>query len=69
MRTLLRAVLILIVVVGLGFLVLGWWAGSSWSGRPHAPSSQPQAGSHHGRSDDRCGAGADASVRQEMRPR
>ena len=39
MRTLLRAVLILIVVVGLGFLVLGWWAGSSWSGRPHAPSS------------------------------
>jgi hyperosmotically inducible protein len=39
MRTLLRAVLILIVVVGLGFLVLGWWAGSSWIGRPHAPSS------------------------------
>jgi osmotically-inducible protein OsmY len=39
MRTLLRAVLILIVVVGLGFLVLGWWAGSSGSGRPHAPSS------------------------------
>jgi osmotically-inducible protein OsmY len=39
MRTLLRAVLILIVVVGLGFLVLGWWAGSSWSGRPHSPSS------------------------------
>src|SRR5689334_13572984 len=39
MRTLLRAVLILIVVVGLGFLVLGWWAGSSWNGRAHSPSS------------------------------
>jgi hypothetical protein len=39
MRTLLRAVLILIVVVGLGFLVLGWWAGSSWNGRSHSPSS------------------------------
>jgi hyperosmotically inducible protein len=39
MRTLLRAVLILIVVVGLGFLVLGWWAGSSWSTRPHSPSA------------------------------
>jgi len=39
MRTLLRAVLILIVVVGLGFLVLGWSAGSSWNGRAHSPSS------------------------------
>jgi hyperosmotically inducible protein len=34
MRTLLRAVLILIVVVGLGFLVLGYWAGSSWNAHP-----------------------------------
>jgi len=39
MRTLLRAVLILIVVVGLGFLVLGWWAGSSWRTQPQSPSS------------------------------
>src|SRR5690349_23852267 len=39
MRTLLRAVLILLVVVGLGFLALGWWAGSSWRGQPQAPSA------------------------------
>jgi hyperosmotically inducible protein len=39
MRTLLRAVLILIVVVGLGFLVLGWWAGSSWRTQSQSPSS------------------------------
>ncbi|HEY7169613.1 MAG TPA: BON domain-containing protein [Vicinamibacterales bacterium] len=39
MRTLLRAVLILIVVVGLGFLVLGWWAGSSWRTHSSSPSS------------------------------
>jgi BON domain len=32
MRTLIRLVLILILVVGVGFLVLGYWAGSSWSG-------------------------------------
>jgi hyperosmotically inducible protein len=38
MRTLLRAVLILIVVVGLGFLVLGYWAGSSWNGHPRTSS-------------------------------
>ena len=43
MRTLLRAVLILIVVVGLGFLVLGWWAGSSWS-RPQSPSTVGTSG-------------------------
>jgi hypothetical protein len=34
MRFLIRAVLVLILVVGVGFLVLGYWAGSSWSGRP-----------------------------------
>jgi hyperosmotically inducible protein len=38
MRTLLRAVLILIVVVGLGFLVLGYWAGSSWNARSRTAS-------------------------------
>src|SRR4051795_10814162 len=38
MRTLLRAVLILIVVVGLGFLVLGYWAGSSWNAHPRTAS-------------------------------
>ena len=34
MRALVKAVLILILVVGVGFLVLGYWAGSSWSTRP-----------------------------------
>jgi hyperosmotically inducible protein len=38
MRMLLRAILILIVVVGVGFLVLGYWTGTSWSGRSHATS-------------------------------
>jgi osmotically-inducible protein OsmY len=42
MRTLLRAVLILIVVVGLGFLVLGYWAGSSWNW--HARTASPTVG-------------------------
>jgi hypothetical protein len=39
MRTLVRAVLILIVIVGLGFLVLGYWAGSSWTTRLRPSSS------------------------------
>jgi hyperosmotically inducible protein len=34
MRTLIRLVLILILVVGVGFLVLGYWAGSSRTGEP-----------------------------------
>jgi hypothetical protein len=38
MRMLIRAVLILIVIVGLGFLVLGYWAGASWNLRTHSAS-------------------------------
>src|SRR5688572_28593297 len=34
MRTLIRLVLILILVVGVGFLVLGYWARSSRTGEP-----------------------------------
>jgi osmotically-inducible protein OsmY len=44
MRTLIRAVLILIVVVGLGFLVLGYWAGSSWTGRDRSSHTSGTSG-------------------------
>src|SRR5688572_261845 len=32
MRALFRLVLILVLVVGAGFLLLGYWAGTSWTG-------------------------------------
>ena len=35
----------LILVVGIGFLVLGYWAGSSWSGRSRGSDSVGTSGS------------------------
>jgi hyperosmotically inducible protein len=45
MRMLMRAMLILILIVGLGFLFLGYWAGASWNLRTHSASPVGTSGS------------------------